>query len=422
MIDNRNPHGIIPISFDMKAILNDRYYNVGNESRYFVQTYSQAKDSGIKLPEVHSVDKDINPNIRPERQILKSQNSANKPKLGQGRDSLKREMKPSMQAQAQVQFKEENQTRDQILTKEKEGLQPPLTKQTTVRHKEQDLENDKIPNHINKPMVTKIKIPIYPDHLMKPPPRLPDAKTQDDRKINLDLDLEINKEFEENSPYQQGIISEIYQRPDKSQLIEHPELPDLVNTNNVVQKYLPKQTDIDKILNIIQRKVLKGTHLPVIIKEIQVRYLNSPYFKDLYLYLTQNKLPSSKSVIHKNEVLAERYILLDSLLFKLNTNPEKETALLAIPEICADQIITLYHSSLFAGHQGVIKTYLIIADKFFISDLMHYLHSYIKCCLICQLSNKDKIPMMQFQARINLNYRPLSRLSMDLKVIPKSHK
>ena len=59
------------------------------------------------------------------------------------------------------------------------------------------------------------------------------------------------------------------------------------------------------------------------------------------------------SAMCKVETLAERYILLDSLLFKLNANPEKETALLAIPEVCADKIITLYHSSLFAGHQGV---------------------------------------------------------------------
>ena len=46
------------------------------------------------------------------------------------------------------------------------------------------------------------------------------------------------------------------------------------------------------------------------------------------------------SVICKVEVLSERYILLDSLLFKQITIPEKETALLAIPEICADKIIT----------------------------------------------------------------------------------
>ena len=89
-------------------------------------------------------------------------------------------------------------------------------------------------------------------------------------------------------------------------------------------------------------------------------------------------------------MLAEKYILLDSLLFKLVTTPEKETALLAICETCADKIITLYHSSLFAGHQGVIKMYLTIADKFFITGLMHYLRSYIKGCHICQLSRNDK--------------------------------
>ena len=124
----------------------------------------------------------------------------------------------------------------------------------------------------------------------------------------------------------------------------------------------------------------------------------------------------------KVEVLAGRYILLDSLLFKLNTNPEKETVLLAIPEVCADKIITLYHSSMFVGQQGVIKTYLMIADKFLIPDLLHYLCSYIKGCHICQLPKKDKTPTRKFLARINLNYRPLSRLSMDLKVMPKSHK
>ena len=133
-------------------------------------------------------------------------------------------------------------------------------------------------------------------------------------------------------------------------------------------------------------------------------------------------MPSSKGAIHKVETLAEMYVLLDSLLFRLNTSTDKERAILAIPEVCADQIITLYHSSLFAGHQGVIKTYLTIADNFFIPDLMHYLQSYLKGCHICELSEKDKIPTRQFQTRINLNYRPLSRLSMDLKVMPKSYK
>ena len=100
--------------------------------------------------------------------------------------------------------------------------------------------------------------------------------------------------------------------------------------------------------------MLKGTHLPLMIKEIQAGYLSSSYFKDIYLCLVQNRLPVKKAAI------------------------KRLLALLAIPEICADKIITLYHSNLFAGHQGVIKTYLMISDTFYIPNLMHYLRSYIK--------------------------------------------
>ena len=88
-------------------------------------------------------------------------------------------------------------------------------------------------------------------------------------------------------------------------------------------------------------------------------------------------------MIQKIEVLREKYILLDSLLFKISATPNKETVVLAIPETCVDSIIALYHSSLFAEHQGVIKTYLTISDKFFIPYLIHYLRSYIKGCHIC---------------------------------------
>ena len=91
----------------------------------------------------------------------------------------------------------------------------------------------------------------------------------------------------------------------------------------------------------------------------------------------------------------DRYVLLDSLLFKINPTPGKEKALLAIPEVCVDKIITLYHESLFAGHQGVVKTYLTISDKFFVPYLIHYLRSYLKACHICQLVRNDKPPLRQ---------------------------
>ena len=155
--------------------------------------------------------------------------------------------------------------------------------------------------------------------------------------------------------------------------------------------------DINKILDIIRRKVSKGTHLALTIKEIQAGYLSSPYFKELYLFLSRNKLPSKRSSIKKVKTLAESFVLLDSLIFKLVTMPDNKAAILAIPEICIDKIIALYHTSLFTGHQGVVKTYLTMKDRFFIPNLMHYLRSFIKGCHICQLSISDKPPTRHLQ-------------------------
>ena len=67
----------------------------------------------------------------------------------------------------------------------------------------------------------------------------------------------IDLEFKDNSPYQEGTISETYQRPDKSYFQELRELENLVNMDRLVQKFLPKQADIDKILKIIQQKYSK---------------------------------------------------------------------------------------------------------------------------------------------------------------------
>ena len=54
------------------------------------------------------------------------------------------------------------------------------------------------------------------------------------------------------------------------------------HTGSLVQIFLPKQADIDKILKIIQWKVLEGTHLSITIKDMQARYLISSYFKDIF--------------------------------------------------------------------------------------------------------------------------------------------
>ena len=297
-IDKSDLHDTIPISFDMEAILNERYYKLEEEnSKYWVQMGSQAKERGIKVPEVYGPKKGIDPNLRPEWLVKKVQ-------------------KPIENTRIEKKETDSSGQRNQIVDQVNSGQKDEIRKSQMEQSRENIPEQMYIPQ---KPI-----IPMRPIQMPNPIPKLPERVIQNDRQTDLELDLEINRDIEENSPYQEGIISKIYQRPHKSQLVDPPELTDLVNTERIVQKYLPKQADIDKILKVIQRKVLKGTHLPITIKEIQAGYLNSPYFKDLYLYLSQNKLPSSKGAMHKIEALSEKYILLDSLLFKLNIEKEKQ--------------------------------------------------------------------------------------------------
>ena len=46
--------------------------------------------------------------------------------------------------------------------------------------------------------------------------------------------MDINTDLEENSPFQEGIISETYERLDRSYVKEPPELTDLLDTTKIV--------------------------------------------------------------------------------------------------------------------------------------------------------------------------------------------
>ena len=164
--------------------------------------------------------------MRPEWLVRKSQKPAEISR------TKKKETDPPVQR---------NQIVDQVNSGPKDEIRKPQM--------EQSIEN--IPEQIYVPQ--KPMIPIHPNQMSNPIPNLSERVTK--KQTDLELDLEINKDIEDNSPYQEGIISEIYERPHKSQLVDPPELTDLVNTEKIVQKYLPKQADIDKILKVIQRKL-----------------------------------------------------------------------------------------------------------------------------------------------------------------------
>ena len=95
--DDSNPNEIIPISFDMYKILEDnmnnfdKYNNNFGNEKYLIQTCSQARTSGTKLPEVHGVQKGLDPNLRPEKQhTIPKQGKSERLVMGHRRAGSKR--------------------------------------------------------------------------------------------------------------------------------------------------------------------------------------------------------------------------------------------------------------------------------------------------------------------------------------------
>ena len=95
---NSNPHEIIPISFNMHSILNEKYYNMGKSEKYLVWTWSQTRSSGKKLLDDHGVSKNLDPNLQPEKQNIRplksNEISQDKPRVCQGRAGMRRKRPP----------------------------------------------------------------------------------------------------------------------------------------------------------------------------------------------------------------------------------------------------------------------------------------------------------------------------------------
>ena len=98
--DDSNPSEIMPISFNIYKILeenrkfgkcNNIINNTSAHEKYLIQTCSQAKSSGMRLPEVHGVQKELDLKLRPEKQRTTSKHGKlERPQVGQGRAGLKR--------------------------------------------------------------------------------------------------------------------------------------------------------------------------------------------------------------------------------------------------------------------------------------------------------------------------------------------
>ena len=94
-VDDNNPHEIIPISFNLRTMLQDLE---AEKERYIIQTRSQTKASGVQLQEVHETRKGLDPHKIPEKQLQPVVKPAieKKPRLGQGRPGIKRKVSSTL--------------------------------------------------------------------------------------------------------------------------------------------------------------------------------------------------------------------------------------------------------------------------------------------------------------------------------------
>ena len=95
-VNGSNPHEIIHISFNLRTVLQDKYYNLeGETEKYMMQTRSQMKASGVQLPEVHGSRKELDPHkiLDKQPQPMVRQSIEKKPRLGQGRAGMRGKVK-----------------------------------------------------------------------------------------------------------------------------------------------------------------------------------------------------------------------------------------------------------------------------------------------------------------------------------------
>ena len=168
-----------------------------SEEKFLIQMHLQAKISGTKLPEVHGVKKQLDPNLRPEKKhAMPKKGITEKPHIDQRTAGLRRKHEPY----------HINQPSD-VTRRISEGSKI-VTGQTNSPQHINGIYDKGINN--DKPFPPDVLLHLDPLH--KPLPKQQNA----DKASPINQNTSINLDIKENSPFQEDVISETIQRPDKS--------------------------------------------------------------------------------------------------------------------------------------------------------------------------------------------------------------
>ena len=112
---------------------------------------------------------------------------------------------------------------------------------------------------------------------------------------------------------------------------------------------------------------------------------------------------------------------MDNVLFKIKFYRDEEPRLqLCVPQSYLLTLLYKYHDEIMSAHQGATRTYLTLREKYWSPHLYQNVHAYIRCCYTCQTVMEKSDQTSASYMRIPYNYRPMSRLSMDIKEMPNA--
>ena len=368
-VDNGDPGEVIPISFNALAqyrLAMDHITESFMITNFMVATRSSTSTAGIKLPPVHGAQKGVDPDLKPESQA-KSKKVLLKPTI---RSPVKSPAQTPITVRTPVsRFRTlgiansppivpGSLLKTPVRTNAPVAIQNPAgprriphnsPNQTPVRHTISSQPNSS-PAHLasrklmqksvkmlNTPMLktpdkiapqTPQPVAPFPLNTETSPVEIPLAKPLGQQAPKLPPQQALmpqNNPFDINSeliPFQEQEVEALFKTPELDDFLLSPVLGDQITDATLMHRHLPKQTDIDRIMEQINRKYLAKLQLPCSIRDMQAAYLNSPHFKDIYMAVGMNKMPSKARTARKleSDLMNAVYMIYGGLLYRYIRN------------------------------------------------------------------------------------------------------
>ena len=426
-----DPNDLIPISFHLTRPV---HIDLITPRCLPMMTRSSAKAIGVEPPPVHGVEKGIDPHKKPEHQKCSKRPPPRHSPRPSTQSTAGQQPVPVPRPRSRVQ-----EVARKILDRSKSlqrrscsQSQPSLSPAAQAGHGESVVvPRAPVPGahpasrKTQGTLVPKVPLPIGRV------PRSPRSTSPDD--LIPEEILDVNKytkchlqEAQRPIPSidlgeEEDVLDPEVQAPNEEDFIRPPPLEELVDPTKVKQTFIPRQGELTKLLKQIRTRILCSTHLVNNLRDLKAAYLTSPHFRDIYIYLNQNKVPLNRLAARRIEINSRNNMLLDGLFKILDTGVEDPTTVLCIPTSKAHVLMEYYHSSVMGGHTGITKCFQTISKRFYCPNLAEQLRAYITGCHICQLFKKGRQFDRPLQKRVNLNVPAMTKISMDMKEMPPSN-